>query len=150
MTRQDLQLQLKDSMLARNELRTSVLRMLISAINYYEINKGGANYQASEEDILTVLNNQAKQRRDSIEQYNNAGRHELAEKEIKELEILQVYLPKQMGEEEIEKLVNLAITQTQAKSIADLGKVMSALMPNVKGKADGTLVSNLVKKALTS
>jgi uncharacterized protein YqeY len=150
MTRQALQEDLKQSMLARNELKTSVLRMLISAINYYEIQKGGAGYQASEEDIMTVTQNQAKQRRDSIEQFKTAGRQELVDKETKELEILSTYLPEQMSEEEITKLVKEAIAQTGATSMADMGKLMGALMPKVKGKADGNVVNTIVRKELSS
>ena len=150
MNKQKLQEELKQSMLARDELRTSVLRLLLSAINYYEIQKGGAGYQATEEDILTVTQNQAKQRRDSIEQFKIAGRQELVDKETKELEILSAYLPAQMGEEEVTKLVKEAISQTNASSMADMGKIMGALMPKVKGKADGNLVSSIVKKGLTS
>lgn len=145
-----LQQELTTSMLARNELKTSVLRMLISAINYYEIQKGGAGYSASEEDIISVIGSQAKQRRDSIEEYKKANRPELADKEQKELEILQTYMPAQMSEEEIKKLVSEAVSQTGASTIQDMGKVMGALMPKVKGKADGSLVSNLVKQALAS
>ncbi|HJZ19122.1 MAG TPA: GatB/YqeY domain-containing protein [Candidatus Nanoarchaeia archaeon] len=150
MNKKDVQEELKISMLAKNELKTSVLRMLLSAINYYEIQKGGAGYNASEEDVLTVIGNQAKQRRDSIEQFKNAGRQELVNKETKELEILQVFLPEQLSEEEVTKLVKEAISQTNANSIADMGKVMGALMPKIKGKADGNLVSLVVKKELTS
>jgi hypothetical protein len=150
MNKQKLQEELKQSMLAKNELKTSVLRMLLSAINYYEIQKGGAGYTATEEDVLNVTQSQAKQRRDSIEQFSNAERKDLADKEQKELELLNAYLPKQMNEEEITKLVKEAIAQTGASSIQDLGKVMGALMPKVKGKADGNLVSTIVKKGLTS
>lgn len=150
MDKQKLQDELKQSMLSKNELKTSVLRMLLSAINYYEIQKGGAGYTATQEDVLAVIQNQAKQRRDSIEQFTNAGRKELADKEQQELELLNAYLPEQMGEEEITKLVKEAITQTGATTVADLGKVMGALMPKTKGKADGGLVSSIVKKELTS
>jgi uncharacterized protein YqeY len=149
MTKQTLQEDLKQSMLARNELKTSVLRMLISAVNYYEIQKGGAGYQATEEDIMTVTQNQAKQRRDSIEQFKTAGRQELVDKETKELEILSTYLPQQMSEEEITKLVKEAITQTGATSMQDMGKLMGALMPKIKGKADGNLVNSIVRKELS-
>ena len=150
MTKKELQEQLKESMLARNALRTSVLRLLLSAINYYEIQKGGAGYEATEEDVLSVIQSQAKQRRDSIEEFKKANRQELVDKETKELEILGTYLPAQMGEEEITKLVTEAISQTGATSMADMGKVMGALMPKVKGKADGNLVSSIVKKELTN
>ncbi len=150
MTKKDLQEQLKQSMLARDALRTSVLRLLLSAINYYEIQKGGAGYEASEEDVLSVIQNQAKQRRDSIEEFKKAQRQELVDKETKELEILSAYLPAQMNEDEITKLVKEAISQTGASSMVDMGKVMGALMPKVKGKADGNLVSKIVKMQISS
>lgn len=148
MLKQQIQDELKQSMLARDEVKTSVLRMLKSAINYYEINKGGAGYEASDEDVLNVINTQVKQRRDSIEQFTNAGRTELAEKEKKELALLQIYLPEQLSEDEVRKLVVEAVKQTGASSPQEMGKVMSALMLKVKGKADGTLVSRLVKEQL--
>jgi uncharacterized protein YqeY len=150
MNKQKLQEELKQSMLAKDELKTSVLRMILSALNYYEIQKGGAGYIATEEDVLTVIQNQAKQRRDSIEQFKNAGRQELVDKEQKELELLSAFLPAQMGEEEITKLVKETISQTGATSLQDIGKVMGTLMPKVKGKADGNLVNNIVKKELSS
>ncbi len=150
MLKKKLQEELKQSMLARNELKTSVLRMLLSAINYYEIQKGGAGYQASEEDVLSVVQKEAKQRRDSIEQFKNAGRQELADKEQKELEMLEVYLPKQMSEEEVRKFVKEAIAQTGAASMQDMGKVMGYLTPKTKGKADGSFVSKLVKESLSA
>lgn len=148
MTKQQLKNELKQSMLSKNADKTSTLRMVISALGYYEIEKGGAGYEATEEDIETVLQRQAKQRRDSIEQFKAGGRDELAAKEAKELELLESYLPKQMDEEEVKKLVDEAIAQTGATSASDMGKVMGALMPKVKGNADGSLVSRLVKEKL--
>jgi uncharacterized protein len=150
MLKQKLREELKQSMLARSELKTSVLRMLLSAINYYEIQKGGAGYEATDEDVLAVIQKEAKQRRDSIEEYKKAKRQELVDKEAKELDMLQVYLPQQMSETEIKNLVKQAISQTGAKTIADMGKVMGALMPKVKGKADGGLVSKIVRENLNS
>lgn len=150
MLKKKLQEELKQSMLARNVLKTSVLRMLLSALNYYEIQKGGAGYEATDEDVLTVIQKEAKQRRDSIEEFKKANRMELVDKETKELEMLQAYLPRQMSEEEIKSLVKDSINQTGAKTIADMGKVMGILMPKVKGKADGGLVSKIVKESLTS
>lgn len=149
MTKQQLQDDLKKSMLAKNVIRTSTLRMLLSAINYYEIQKGGAGYTATDEDTLAVIQKEAKQRKDSIEQFQSAGRQDLVEKETVELKILESYLPEQMGEEEIKQLVSEAIQQTGAASMQDIGKVMGNLMPKVKGKADGNLVSKLVKESLT-
>jgi uncharacterized protein len=141
---------LKESMLAKNELKTSVLRLLISALSYMEIQKGGAGYEATDEDVISTIQKEVKQRKDSIEQYTNAGRMELVEKEEKELEILSKYLPEQMGEEEITAIVKEAISQTGASSIQDMGKVMGVIMPKTKGKADGSLVSQIVRKELTS
>ncbi len=148
MLKQQLQEELKQSMLARDILKTSVIRMILSAINYYEINKGGAGYEASEEDVMSVLQKEAKQRKDSIDQFQKAGRQELVDKETAELKLLEVYLPEQMSEEEIKKLVIETISQTGAKTPADMGKVMGVLMPKTKGKADGSLVSKIVREAL--
>ncbi len=148
MTKKALQEQLKQAMLARDEVKKSTLRMLISAIGYYEIQKGGAGYEASEEDVLAVIHKEAKQRKDAIAQYNDGGRPELAAKEEIELKLLQTYLPVEMGEEEIKILVKEAIAQTGATSQQDIGKVMGTLMPKVKGKADGNLVNKIVREAL--
>jgi len=148
--KQNLQEELKQSMLARDELKTSVLRMLLSAVNYYEIQKGGAGYTASNADVLAVVQKEAKQRNDSIEQFTKANRQDLADKETRELEMLKKYLPEQMSGEEVRTLVKTTVAQTGASSIQDIGKVMAILMPKVKGKADGGLVSKLVKEELTS
>jgi uncharacterized protein len=148
MLKDQLKDELKQSMLAKDAVKTSVLRMLISAIGYEEIKKGGANYSATDEDVMNVIQKEAKQHKDSIEQFKNAGRDELVEKEEGELQILETYLPEQMGEEEIKKLVEEAIKQTGASSPADMGKVMGALMPKTKGKADGSLVSKIVRESL--
>ena len=146
--KQKLQEELRQSMLAKDELKTSVLRMLLSAINYYEIQKGGAGYVASDEDVLSVVQKEAKQHKDSIEQFQKAGRQDLVDKETKELELLQKYLPLQMSVEEIKTLVKETIKQTGTSSPADMGKVMEALMPKIKGKADGGIVSKIVKETL--
>lgn len=148
MTKAQLREDLKQSMLAKDEIKTSTLRMVISAIGYFEIEKGGAGYEATEEDVQTVISRQVKQRKDAIEQFETAGRSDLVGKEMKEMTILQSYLPEQMSEEDIKKLVQEAIAQTHAASSQDMGKVMGVLMPKVKGKADGSLVSKVVKEAL--
>jgi len=148
MTKQKLQEELKQAMLARDVLKTSVLRLLLSAINYYEIQKGGAGYEATDEDVLQVIQKEAKQRRDSIEEFKKANRPELVEKESKELEMLQVYLPQQMNEDQIREIVKQTIREIGAAEAADIGKVMGVLMPKVKGKADGGLVSKIVKESL--
>lgn len=149
MTKQQLQEDLKQAILAKDEIKKSVLRMLLSAITYYEIQKGGAGYEASKEDVLTVIQKEIKQHRDSIEQFKNGGRQDLVDKETQELSILQKYLPVQMSEDEIKILVKEAIAQTNASAPQDMGKVMGALMPKTKGKADGSLVSKIVKEMLS-
>ena len=114
MTKQQLQKDLKQSMLSRDELKTSVLRLLLSAINYYEIQKGGAGYEAIDEDVASVIQKEVKQRRESIEQFKLGARQDLVDKETKVLAILQTYLPEQMSEEEIRKLV-----REEAKKLVD-------------------------------
>ena len=109
MLKQKIRDELKQSMLARTELKTSVLRMLLSAINYYEIQKGGAGYEATDEDVLAVIQKEAKQRRDSIAEFTKANRPELANKEAEELKMLQVYLPQQMPEHQIREIVGVDI-----------------------------------------
>lgn len=148
MDKKKLQEELKQSMMARDELRTSVLRLLLSAINYHEIQKGGAGYVAIPEDVLSVIQREAKQRRDSIAEFEKAGRQELVDKEQKELEILQTFLPAQMSEDEVRGIVEQTITETGASAIQDMGKVMDALNAKLKGKADMGLVSNLVREKL--
>ena len=149
MLKQQLKDQLKESMLAKDELKTSVIRFILSGITYYEIQKGGAGYEATDEDVMTVINKEIKQRRDSIEQYEKADRTDLADKEKAELAILDTYLPEQMPEEEVKKYVGEAVSVSGATTPADMGKVMALLMPKVKGKADGSLVSRLVREALS-
>jgi len=150
MLKQTLQEDLKQSMLAKDAPKTSTLRMLISAISYYEINKGGAGYVATDEDVLSVIGREIKQRNDAIEQFMTAAREDLAAQELKEKSFLEVYLPEQMSEEDIRRIVAEAITKSTATTPQDMGKVMAVLMPQVKGKADGTLVSKIVKESLSS
>ncbi len=143
-----LQEDLKTAMIAKDENKLSTLRMLKSAIQYAEINKG-AGYTATNEDILDVIGKEVKKRREAIGLYEKGGRPELASKEKGELEILQSYLPEQMSEEEVKKLVDEAVSQSGATGMQDMGKVMGILMSQVKGKADSNLVSNLVRQQLT-
>lgn len=148
MLKQKLQEELKQAMLTKDTVTTSVIRMLLSGVNYYEIQKGGAGYEASDEDVLVVIQKEAKQHRDSIGQFTSAKRQDLVDKEKKELELLQKYLPSQISEEEVRKLVKDAISQTNASSAKDMGRVMGTLMPKIKGKADGGMVSRIVKEFL--
>lgn len=148
MLKDKLQEDMKAAMLSKDEEKLSTLRMLKSALQYAEIAKG-AGYSATDEDVIDVIGKEVKKRRESIELYEKGGRPELADKEKRELEVLMGYLPEQMGEEEVVKLVDEAISSTGATTMQDMGKVMGALMPKVKGKADAAMVSNLVRQKLT-
>ncbi len=148
MLKDKLQEDMKAAMIAKDEDKLSTLRMLKSALQYAEIAKG-LNYEATDEDVIDVIGKEVKKSREAIELYEKGGRPELAEKEKKELEVLQSYLPEQMSEEEIRGLVEEAVESTGATSMQDMGKVMGALMPKLKGKADAGMISSLVKKKLT-
>lgn len=150
MIKQELQEELKKSMLAKNEIRISVLRMLLSAITYYEIQKGGAGYQATSDDILSVIEKEIKQRKDSMEQYKLGNRQDLVDKEEKELAILKSFLPEQISEKELNQIIQEIIKITGAKDINEMGKVMKEIMPKIKGRADAILASQIVKKSLSS
>ena len=143
-----IQEDLKQAMLSKAEEKLSTIRMLKSALQYFEIQKGGAGYEASDEDVVEVVGREIKKRRESIEMFEKGGRQELADKEKSELEILQTYLPEQLSEEEIRKLVEEAISQTEATTIQDMGKVMGFLSPQTKGKADGQMISSIVREKL--
>lgn len=150
MLTEKIQNDLKDAMRAKDEQKLSIIRMLKSAIQYYEINKGGAGYEATDEDVIDVVGKEIKKRKESIELYEKGGRPELAEKEQSEITVLQTYLPEQLSEEAVTKMVEDAITQTGASEMKDMGKVMGILNPQIKGKADAGFVSSLVKNKLTS
>ena len=104
--------------------------------------------QLEDDQIIDVISSEAKKRREAIVEFQKGSRQDLVEKEAEELEILGKYLPEQLPEEEIRKLVEEAISKTGAKEIKDMGKVMAELMPKVKGKAEGSLVSKIVKESL--
>ena len=152
---------IKKAMIEKNELLLLVLRGISSAIKNKELEKraklvGAAKEgedlekasQLTDEEVLAVLGIEAKRRKDSIEQYRSGNREDLAGQEEAEVKILSVYLPEQMGEDEVHKLVKEAIAESGAASQQDLGKVMKVLMPRVKGKADGGMVNKIVKEEL--
>lgn len=141
-----IQTDLKQAMLKKDVLRTSVLRMLVSAARYHQVEKSLP--VLGDEDIIHVLKRQVKQRRDSIESFAGANRPELAAKEQQELGILEEYLPKQLSEAEITALVKAAITETGATSKAQMGLVMKTAMSKLAGKADGKQVNLIVMKLL--
>jgi uncharacterized protein YqeY len=141
---------LQEAQKAKEELKVSTLRLLLGAIKNFEIAKQGTSYVASDEEIASVVKKEVRQRKEAIEQFKAGGRNDLVEKETKELEILQKYLPEQLSEEEIQKLVDEKIKETGARSPADIGKVMGVLSGELKGKADMSLVSSIVKRSLGS
>ncbi|RUM58836.1 MAG: GatB/YqeY domain-containing protein [Persephonella sp.] len=141
-----LQTEMKSALKSKDTDRLSVVRMLISEIKKEQIDK---KRELSDSEVLAVIQRYAKQRRDAIEQYKKANRQDLVEKEQKELNIVLEFLPKQLTEEEIIKIVNETIEEVGATSIKDMGKVMKSVMEKVKGRADGSLVSKIVKEKLS-
>ena len=138
---------LKDAMRSKNELNTSVLRMLKSAVKYKEVEPGAS--ALDDNGIMSVISTLIKQRRDSVEQFQSAGRPELAQKEETEIAVLQSYLPAQLSQEELAAEVAKAVSESQAKSAKDMGAVMKILTPRLKGKAEGKAISEEVKAQLS-
>ncbi|WP_225410447.1 GatB/YqeY domain-containing protein [Stigmatella hybrida] len=137
---------LKDAMRAKNELSTSVLRMLKSAVKYKEVEPGAS--ALDDAGIEKVIAGLIKQRRDSIDQFKSGGRADLAEKEEAEISVLQKYLPQQLTAEELTAEVQAAITAVGAKGPKDMGAVMKQVNPKVQGRAEGKAVSEEVKAQL--
>ncbi len=162
-SRLSIQEDLKQSILKRDELRTGTLRMLLAAVankekeKRYKVSKAEPNLTEQElqaksalssEELQDAVSSEVKKRREAAEGFEKGGRKEQAEKEKQEMEMLLSYLPVQLSEDEIRQLVESAITKTGAVGSQDLGKVMGALVPQTKGKADGALVSKIVKELL--
>ena len=146
MNKSDLQQQLKQAMIAKDELKLSTLRMLLSAVQASETQ--GEKHDATEEEIAGLVGREIKRRKEAIEEFTKGGREDLAKKEHQELEILEAYLPPQLSPEEVEGIVKQAIQSTGAASAADFGKAMKEVSAKTKGRADGKMVSELVKKLL--
>lgn len=134
-----------EALKARDEIRLSTLRLLSSALNYEFIEK---QHKLSEDEEIVVVRKEAKKRKEAIEAYKKALALDRAEKEEKELKILQEFLPSEMSDQELEKMVDQAISQVNASSISDMGKVIGIVMDKLKGKVDGSRVSDLAKKKL--
>jgi uncharacterized protein len=141
-----IQEDLTNSMKAQDALKTSALRMLKAEIMKFEVS--GAKKEATDEAVITIIQKQVKQRKDSEEQFRAGDRQEMADKEAAEEKILSAYLPEQMSEEEVREIVKATIQEVGASSKADMGKVMGAVMPKVKGKADGKIINKLVMELL--
>jgi uncharacterized protein YqeY len=134
------------AMKAKDAARTSTLRMIKAAIMNREKEGGGA---ITDEDVLKLLRSQVKQRRDSVEQYQKAGRQELADKETAEMALIESYLPQAASEAEIEQAVSEAIVETGATSMKEMGAVMKAVMAKLAGQTvDGKVVNQIVKSKL--
>lgn len=136
-----------DAMKARDRVKSSTLNFLKSQLKYVIIEKKVT--ELPDPDVIVVIKKQIKQRQESIEQYQKGNRQDLADKEIAELAILKSYLPQEMSEAELNKIIQDVIKETQASSIKDMGKVMKAVGEKTAGRADNKVVSELVKKVLS-
>ncbi len=136
---------MKSAMKSKETVKLSVIRMVRSEVKYREIDKGES---LTDDEIMALLNSFMKKGRDSFEQFTKGGREELAAKEKEELEIIQSYLPEQLSEDEVAALVKETISETGASGPKEFGVVMKTVMAKTKGKADGKVVSGLVKKLL--
>ena len=144
--REQLMNDMKSAMRDKDQIRLDTIRGLQSAIKNREIDS--RPNPITEDDVLAVIKKLVKQRKESIEQFQTAGRQDLVEKETTELKVLEVYLPAQMGKEQIEKIVTEVIAEVGAKSIKDMGAVMKAVSAKTAGAADNKVVSEIIKAKL--
>ncbi len=142
----DIQNDLKQAQLARDAVKVSTLRLLVSEIKNTEIAKG---VSLSDEDIVSVVQKEVKKRKEAAAGFRLGAREESALKEESELKILESYLPAQMQVEELTKIVETTINELGATSVQDMGRVIGSVMSKVKGQADGGSVSSIVKQKLT-
>jgi hypothetical protein len=145
--KEKLQADLTDAIRSRNEVVSGTVRMLLAAITNEEV-AGKSAKVLTDAEIITVLSREAKKRREAVEAYTQAKRDDLASKEKAEAAVIANYLPQQLSEDEIKKLIQAAIAETGASGAAGMGLVMKVLQPKIAGKADGGVVSGLVKAAL--
>lgn len=151
MLKEDIQKDLNAAVKEKSEIASLTLRMLLAAILSKEKEKRFKTKEENltDEEVLEVIASEAKKRGEAIEAYEKGGRQELAEKEKKELEVLAKYLPEQLSEQELKNIVAEAIKESGAENSKDVGRVMAQIMPKVKGKADGSRVSQIVKELLS-
>jgi hypothetical protein len=145
--KEKLQSDLTDAIRARDEVKSGTVRMLLAAITTEEV-AGKAARVLNDAEIITVLSREAKKRREAVEAYTQAKRDDLANKEKAEAAVIALYLPEQLSEDQIKQMIAEAIAKTNAAGPAGMGLVMKELQPKIAGKADGGLVSTLVKAAL--
>lgn len=136
---------LKEAMKEKDHLRKNVVTMIRSDIKQVEVDK---RVELNDEDVIDIISRQVKQRKDALEEFTKGGREDLVSETQEELNILMTYLPEQLSEEEIANIVSETIGEIQATTMKDMGKVMAALMPKLKGRADGKLVNQYVKQNL--
>ncbi|TYZ23419.1 GatB/YqeY domain-containing protein [Selenomonas ruminis] len=136
---------MKEAMKNHDKDRLAVIRMVRGAIRQQEID---GQKELGDEDVIAVLSKEVKMRKDSMEEFKKGGREDLVEKTQAEIDVLMPYLPAQLSEEEVREIVKAAVEQTGAATPKDMGKVMGALMPKVKGRADGKLVNTIVRSFL--
>jgi uncharacterized protein YqeY len=137
---------MKQAMKNKEKDKLSVIRMIKAAVQNETIKLG---HDLTDEDELTVLSRELKQRKDSLHEFEKAGREDLVEKLRTELTFVELYMPKQLSEDELSEIVKATISELGASSKSEMGKVMSAIIPKVKGRADGSLVNKLVQQHLS-
>jgi uncharacterized protein YqeY len=145
--KEKLQNDLTDAMRARDEIRSSTIRMILTSIKNEEV-AGKEARELNDAEMITVLSREAKKRREAAEAFDQAGAKDRADQERAEGVVIAEYLPKQLSEDEIKAVIAAAMAETGADSPAQMGLVMKWLQPKIAGKADGGLVSSLVKAAL--
>ena len=145
--KQKLQSDLNEAIKSRNTVSAETIRMILAAITNEEV-AGKEARVLSDDEIITVLSREAKKRREAAEEFAKAGRTDKAAEEKAEGEVIAKYLPAQLSEDEIKKIIADAVASTGAAGPADMGKVMGAIKPLIAGKADGSIVSSLVKSTL--
>ncbi|MPM39807.1 putative protein YqeY [bioreactor metagenome] len=143
--KQKLQEDLKSSMKNKDAIKKSVITLIRASIKQYEVDN---RVELIDDEIVDLIAKQLKQTRDSREEFVKAGREDLVSKAEAEIEVLKEYLPQQLSEEELNKIVISTISEVGATSMKDMKKIMTSIMPKVKGRADGKLINELVKKNL--
>ena len=137
---------IKTALRNKSTLELSVLRMLQSALKNKEIDKN--KEELTDDDVISVVGAEIKKRRDAVNEFEKVNRQDAADQEKAEIEVLMKYMPQQMSEDEIRSLVNKTVEETGAESMKDIGILMKVLMPQVKGKADGSVVNRIVREIL--
>jgi uncharacterized protein len=145
MLRDSIATDMREAMKAREPIRVGALRMLMTAVKNTEVEK---LHELSDDEVLEVIAREAKRRRESIEAFSQGGRTDLVEKETGELAVLEAYLPTKLSDEELSAMVDQAIAETGASNPKQMGEVMKALMPKLRGRADGAQISAMVKARL--